>query len=74
MQAVVAAHLQPALVVGNLQLVVGVRNDGVDRLLMIVDDDSVESLEPIALKHLFRGCPVSLAALNGVGVAVVVVR
>ena len=74
MQAVVAAHLQPALVVGNLQLIVGIGNDGVDRLLMIVDDDGVESLEPVALKHLFGGRPVSLAALNGVGVAVVVVR
>ena len=74
MQAIVATHLQPALAVGNLQLVVGVGNDGVDRLLMIVDDDGVEAFEPVALKHIFRGRPVCLAALNGIGVAVVVVR
>ncbi len=51
MQAVVAAHLKAAAVVGQLQLVVGVGDDGVAGVLVIVDGVAVEALEPVALKH-----------------------
>ena len=73
-QAVVTTHLQTTLVVGNLQLVVGIGDDGVDGWLMIFDHDGIEAFEPVALKNTLSWCPVCFTAFEGVGIAMVVVR
>ena len=52
----------------------GVGHGGVERTCVVVDRQSVESLQPIALEHILRCLPVGLAAFYLVDIAVVVVR
>ena len=73
MQAVIAAHLELATVVGQLQLVVGVGNDGVAGVFVVVDGVAVESCQPIALEDALAGGPVGLAMFQLVDVTVVIV-
>jgi len=72
-EAVVATHLQSALVVGNLQLVVGIGDDGVDGWLMIINHDGIEACQPVALEDILCWCPVGFAAFEDIGIAMVVV-
>ena len=72
-QTVVAAHRQFALLVGQREVVVGVGNGRVDGVLIVVDDQVVEAVEPVALEHLGGRRPVVLAAFDVADVAVVVV-
>ena len=72
-QAVVAAHDQPTSVVGNLQIVVGIGNGGVDAALILFDHIVVEPLQPVTLKEFLRGGPVSLTAFQTIHVAMIVV-
>ena len=74
MQAIVAADLQATARIGQLQLVVGVGDDGVGGVLVIVDGVAIESREPVALKDTLRGRPVGLAMLKPINVSVVIVR
>ena len=73
-QPVVAAHLQPLLVVGYGQPVVGVEHGGVQRVLIVLYGCIVEALEPVALKEPFGGRPVWFAVLQMDGEAVIGVR
>ena len=74
MQAVVAANLKAAARIWQLQLIVGVGDDGVSGVLVIVDGVAIESREPIALENALGGSPVSLTMLKLIDVAMIVVR
>ena len=74
MQTVVAADLQAATRIWQLQLVVGVGDDGVGGVLVVVDGVAIESSEPIALENALGGSPVGLTMLKLIDVAMEVVR
>ena len=71
---VVAAHLQPAAVVGNLQPVMCVELIGVHRGAVVVDGVAFgKSCTVVAGKQLLRHTPVGLAVFQPIGISVVVV-
>ena len=74
MQAIVAADLKAAARIWQLQLVVGVGDDGVGGVLVIVDGVAIESREPIALENALGRSPVGLTMLKLIDVAMIVVR
>lgn len=70
---VVAAHPQTGLFVGEGNAVVGVELDGVETGLIVLHRLVVVALQEIAFENALRGCPVGLAVLDVVDVAVVFV-
>ena len=70
-EAIVAAELQTTQGIGQLELVMGVRHDGVERGLGVVDDEVVEALEPVALEHFGGRLPVGLMARHMTHVAMI---
>ena len=70
--AVVAAHLQSAALVGNLQLVVGVEHIGVDGLLQVVEWLCVvEAVDVVGGEDIFRHRPIAFTMFHAVDVAMV---
>ena len=63
-QPVVTAHLQSALRVGYLQLVVGIEHVGVERVHVVVYLLVVEAHQPVAFKERLCGRPVGFAMLQ----------
>ena len=73
-ELIVAAHGHAALVVGQLQVVVGVENVGEHRLGDIVNGVAAgKPLTELTVEELLRGLPVGLAVLQPIHVTVVFV-
>ena len=73
-QPVVTTHAQVGVLVGKLQLVVGVEDCGVDRVIILLYRLVVKPFQPVALKESLCRCPVGIAGFHAVNKAVVVVR
>ena len=72
--SVVSAHLQPALLVGYLQVVMGVKHVGIERLFHVINGLSVvKAIDIVAGEDVFRQCPVSLAMFHLIYISVVFV-
>ena len=60
---VVATHFQLTLLVGNVELIVGIEHSGVDGITIIIYGVIVETVEPVTFKNIFRGAPIGFAML-----------
>ena len=60
-KSVVATHFQFALLIGNVELVVGIEHGGVDGITIIVYGIIVETVKPVTFKNIIRGAPIGFA-------------
>jgi hypothetical protein len=51
------------LLVGNVELIVGIEHSGVDGITIIIYGVIVETVEPVTFKNIFRGAPIGFAML-----------
>ena len=74
MEAIVAALANIGLTVREAESVVGIEHRGVERVLVVLDGQVVDTLQPFALEEVVVGSPVGVAGFQMTGKAMIVVR